>query len=273
MGIFDNRQTTQAAPWKDAQPYIKRGMRQAQGLLNRGAGFRAPNFQTYVPMSSQTHTGLNSMWDQAQGPNPLAAQSEGAISGILGGDINNKYNDLYNNSDNAHFAAATDAQATKIADEQARYYGDSGRFGSDVANTGMTKAIGDFREQALSNNWNQNIANQRGILGDQQQGQLAAVAAAPGAYQQRFLPSQYQQQVGSAYDDLATRQLQSQVDRFNTNQNAGWNRLNAYNGAINGTGGSNPGFGSSTVSTPFNLLGTVGGLALGGASLLRGRGL
>ncbi len=267
MGIFDSKTTTAAAPWAGAQPYIKQGMKQAQNLLNKGAGFKAPNFQTYTPMSSQTQAGLGSMWSQAQGANPLAAQSEGAVSGILGGDINNKYNDLYNNADNAHFAAATDAQATKIADEQARYYGDSGRFGSDVANTGMTKALGDFREQALSNQWNQNIANQRGILGDQSQGQLAAVAAAPGAYQQRFLPAQYQQQVGAAYDDQATRALQARVDKFNTNQQAPWQRLNAFNGAINGTGGSNPGFGSSTVSTPFNVAGTLGGLALGGASI------
>ncbi len=267
MGIFDSKQTTAAAPWQAAQAPIKYGMAQAQQLYKSGAGFKAPTFQTYTPMSSQTQAGLSSMWNQAQGANPAAAQSQGAVSGILGGDINNKYNDLYNNSDNAHFEQATNNQAGHIADDVARYYSGSGRFGSDASNAGMAKAVGDFREQALSNQWNQTIANERGILGDQSQGQLDAVAAAPGAYQQQFLPSQYQQQVGAAYDDQATRALQARVDKYNTNQQAPWQRLNAYTGAINGTGGSNPGFGSSTVQTPFNLLGTLGGLALGGASI------
>ncbi len=267
MGLFDTKSTQTNAPWKTAQPYIERGMRGAQNLLNKGAGFKAPNFPTYAPMSAQTQAGLGSVWNAAQGANPMAAQSEGAIGGILGGDINNRYNDLYANADNTHFETATNNQAGHIADDVARYYSGSGRFGSDASNAGMAKAIGDFREQALSNQWNQNIANQRGILGDQTQGQLGAVAAAPGAYDQRFLPGRAMGQVGAAYDDLAARQLQSKMDKFNTNQQAQWNRLNAYNGAISGTGGGQSGYGTQSVQQPFNWLGTGTGLALGAASL------
>ncbi len=215
-------------------------------------------------MSAQTKAGLGSIWQQAQRPNQLADQSYGAVQGILGGDINQKYNDLYANADNAHFETATNNQAGHIADDVARYYSGSGRFGSDVGNAGMAKAIGDFREQALSNQWNQNIANQRGILGDQSQGQLAAVAAAPGAYDQRFLPGRAMGQVGQAYEDLGQRRLQSNVDRFNTNQQSGWNRLNAYNAGISGTGAQQ--FGQQTVQRPFNWLGTAAGLGLAGLS-------
>ncbi len=270
MGILDSKQTTAAAPWKPAQPYIQAGMKKAQALLNKGQGFKAPGFQTYTPMSAQTQTGLGSMWDAAQGANPLAGQSEGAISGILSGDTNSKYNDLFANSGNDAFAKNVQNQSDLIANDVQRQFSGLGRTGSAADTGALVSQLGDYRTKAMADNWNQNIANQRGILGDQTQGQLGAVAAAPGAYQQRFLPSQYQQQVGTAYDDLATRKLQSQVDRFNTNQQAPWQRLNAYNGAINGTGGSSTGFGSSTVSTPFNLLGTLGGVALGGASLLKG---
>ncbi len=267
MGLFDTKSTQTNAPWKPAQPYIEAGMKGAKKLYNSGAGFKAPTFDTYVPMSSQTQAGLGSVWNAAQGGNPLADQSAGAVSGILGGDINNRYNDLYANADNAHFDTAVQNQANKIADDQARYYSGSGRFGSDVSNAGMVDAIGKFREQALSDNWNQNIANQRGILGDQVQSQLGAVAAAPGAYDQRFLPGRAMGQVGAAYDDLAARKLQSRMDKFNTNQQAGWNRLNAYNGAINGTGGGQSGFGSQSVQQPFNWLGTAAGVGLGAASL------
>ncbi len=271
MGLFDSKSTTSTnnAPWKPAQPYIKQGMQTASGLLNQKAGFKAPNFQTYVPMSGQTTAGLNAVWNQGQRANPLANQSYSAVQGILGGDINNKYNDLYNNSDNAHFATAVQNQANQIADDQARYYSGSGRFGSDVSNAGMVDAIGKFREQALSDNWNQNIANQRGILGDQSQGQLAAVAAAPGAYDQRFARGRALGQVGQAYDDLAARKLQSRMDKFNTNQQSDWNRLNSYNAAISGnTQGT--GTSTQTAQQPFNWLGTAAGAGLGLASLFKG---
>ncbi len=263
MGIFDSSSTQVNSPWKPAQPYIKQGMARAGALLKKGVGYKAPTFQTYAPMSSQTSRALNAQWGAAQGGNPLAEQSVNAISGILGGDINNKYNDLYANADNAHFETATNNQAGHIADDVARYYSGSGRFGSDVGNAGMAKAIGDFREQALSNQWNQNIANQRGILGDQSQGRLGAVAAAPGAYDQRFLPGRAMAQVGQARDDFLARQKQAQIDKFNTNQNAPWNRLNAYNAGISG---NTQGTGQSTTSTPFNWPGAVAGLGLGAAS-------
>ncbi len=269
MGILDSKQTTSGAPWQPAQPYIKKGMAQAGKLLARGQGFHAPKFPTYTPMSAQTQAGLGSMWDQAQGGNPLAAQSEGAVSGILGGATNDKYNQLYNDSSNQAFAQNVQNQSDLIANDVQRQFSGLGRTGSAADTGALVSQLGDYRTKAMADNWNQNIANQRGILGDQTQGQLGAVAAAPGAYQQRFLPAQYQQQVGAAYDDLATRKLQSQVDRFNTNQQAPWNRLNAYNGAINGTGGSNPGFGSQTVTTPFNPFGTAAGLALGAASVYK----
>ncbi len=290
--------TTQATnvPWAGAQPYIKKGMATAQNLLNSQSGFKAPTFDTWTPMSSQTQAGLGSIWDQAQGGNPLAGQSEGALSGILSGATNDKYNQLYDKAgalgngmdakynqlysqtDNPHFASALQNQADLIGNDVQRQFSGLGRTGSAADSGALVDQIGKVRTQALSDNWNQNIANQRGILGDQgqnrnamignqqgilgqqQQGQLGAVAAAPGAYDQRFLPGRAMGQVGSAYDDLATRQLQAKVDKFNTNQNASWNRLNAYNAAI-GVSSQGTGQTTSTVTKPFDWLGAAASAA------------
>jgi hypothetical protein len=71
--------------------------------------------------------------------------------------------------------------------------------------------------------------------------------------------------VGAAYEDLGQRQLQSRLDAFNTQQQSGWNRLNAYNQAIAGTGGAQTRFGS--VQAPNNVFGGLLGGALGGASI------
>jgi hypothetical protein len=240
-------------------------MSAAQGLYNTGQGYNAPGFDTYVPMSAQTTAGLNNVWGLSQQGNPLAGQSMGAISGILSGDTANKYNQLYSSTDNPHFAAAVQGQSDQIANDVQRQFGGLGRTGSAADTGALTSQLGNFREQALSNQWQQNVANQRGILSDQVQGQLGAVAAAPGAYQQQYLPAEAMGRVGAAYEDLGQRQLQSRLDAFNTQQQSGWNRLNAYNQAIAGTGGAQTRFGS--VQAPNNFFGGLLGGALGGASI------
>ncbi len=262
-----NGKTTQTSvPWSAAQPYIQKGMATAGSLLKKGVGFTAPKFQTWAPMSSQTRGGLNSIWNQAQGGNPLAGQSQAAVSGILSGATNQKYNDLYASADNPHWEQAVQDQSNHIADDVQRQFGGLGRTGSAADTGALVNQLGEYRTGALASHWDQNIANQRGILGDQTQSQLGAVAAAPGAYNQRFLPGQAMGQVGAAYDDLAARKLQSQVDKSNTNSQAPWNRLNAYNAAISG---NTQGTGSTTssVQAPWNPFGAVAGGVLGAASL------
>ncbi len=270
MGFLDSKTTTVAAPWKPAQPYIQAGMKQAGALLKKGAGFQAPKFSTVAPMSAQTTGALSGMEAAAQGPNPLAAQSQSALSGIMSGDTNAKYDALYAGADNPHWADAVQHQSDLIGNDVQRQFSGLGRSGSAADTGALVQQLGDYRTGALSSHWDQNIANQRGILGDQTQGQLNAVAAAPGAYDQTFAPYRVQAQVGSAYDDLAQRQLQARLDKFNTNQQAPWNRLGAYNGAISGTGGTTSGFGSSTVAQPFNWAGAGVGLGLGALSLATG---
>lgn len=267
MGLLDSTATTQNAPWKPAQPFVKFGMQQAKRLYNSGAGFKAPNFQTWTPMSAQTKGALGTMSGLAAGPNQLAGQSMGALSGILEGDINGKYNDLYAQSDNPHYEAATQIGADKIANDVQRQFSGLGRVGSAADTGALVDQIGNWREQALNNHWDQNIANQRGILGDQSQARLGAVAAAPGAYDSQFAPARIQAQVGSAYDDLRTRQIQSRLDKFNTGQQAGWNRLGAYQGAL--AGGGPQGTGQQTVTQPFNWAGALTGGALAGASIAK----
>jgi hypothetical protein len=96
--------------------------------------------------------------------------------------------------------------------------------------------------------------------------QLGAVAAAPGAYQQQYLPAERLGQVGLARESLAGRALQSRVDRYNTNQQAPFNQLQYYNQQIGATGGTSPGFGQQKVAQPTNWPGIIAGGVLAGAS-------
>ena len=243
-------QTTSTVPWTGVQPYLKHGFTAAKGLFDKGKGFNAPPFQTYVPMSAQTKAGLNNIWNIASGGNPLAGQSMAAIQGILSGTPGT----------NPYFESALNTQSQKTADDVNRQFSGLGRYGSGADTGVLTNQVGQLRDTAMANQYNTDI-----------QQRLAAVQAAPGAYQQQFLPAEYMSQVGAAYDDLAQRKLQSQIDRFNTNQQSGWNRLGAYDTAI--SGGANPGFGSTSVSKPSNIFGSILGGALSGFSASGGNPL
>lgn len=213
MGLFggDTTSTQITAPWQGAQPYLKQVMGSAQGLYQGGQGYKAPNFQTWVPFSSQTQGALSGIWNQASQGNPLAGQSMGALSGILSGDTAQKYNDLYANSGNQAWGQAVQNQSDLLANDIQRQFGSMGRIGSAADTGALATQLGNFRTQALADQWNQNIANQRGILGDMTSGQLSAASAAPGAYQSQFLPYQYQAQVGQAYDNQAAQKLQARI--------------------------------------------------------------
>ena len=71
MGGGGTNTTTQTAdPWEGQQPYLRDVMAQAQGLYQQGGPQFFPN-ATYVPFSPQTQMGLDSMWNQAAGPQPV----------------------------------------------------------------------------------------------------------------------------------------------------------------------------------------------------------
>lgn len=273
MGLFDsfgggNSQVTksEAQPWSAAQPYLKHVMRQGRALYDRQAGFKAPGFKTWVPFSSQTTGALSGMWNAANGGNPLAGLSENALTGILSGDVAGKYGDLLSGADNPHWASAVQNQSDQIANDVQRQFSGLGRLGSAADTGALVDQLGRFREQALSDHWDQNIANQRGVLGDIVSSRMGAIGAAPGVYQQHFAPYERMAQVGAAYDDLGARRLQSRIDKFNTNQSAPWNRLQAYYGLVGGPAG----MGSSsttTVQSPSNWFGGLMGGAQAGADL------
>jgi hypothetical protein len=275
MGLFGSKdQVTKSStvPWGPAQPYLKHVMGRAQGLYNQRVGFKAPNFQTFVPFSGQTKGALSGMWNAAQGGNPLAGLSENALTGILSGDISGKYGDLLSGTDNPHWGAAVQNQSDQIANDVQRQFSGLGRMGSAADTGALVDQLGHFREQALSDHWDQNIANQRGILGDIVSSRMGAINASPGVYDQRFAPYERMAQVGSAYDDLASRQLQSRIDKFNTSQSAPWNRLQAYYGMVGGPAG----MGSSsttTVRSPSNWFGGLMSGAQTGAQLGTSTGL
>jgi len=243
MGLFGDSSGSQVNVGK----YINQIGGAAQNLYNQKQGFNAPKFQTYTPMSSQTQGALSGMYGQAQDAGPLSG-----FANRMSGD----YQNLLSGSDNAAFGQAVQGQSDQMMNDIQRQFGGAGRLGSAADTGALSQQLGNFRSQALANNWNQNIANQRGILGDMSQN-------LPAAWQAQMMPYQAQLGVGQAYDAQAQKALQARLDKFNTIQQAPWNRLGAYAGVLSGVG--NTATQAGLVKPPSNPLGgLLGGGLMGG---------
>lgn len=229
-------------PWSDAQPYLKDVLGGAKTAYQSGGGFDYPDFGTTVPFSPQTTQAQGQIEGMAGQGNPLAGQSTAALGGILQGN------------GNPFWQQAVDTQAGKLTDDLNRSASGGGRLNSGYNANLIGDVVGDFRNKALSDNWNSNVSNQ-----------LNAVQAAPGAYQQQYLPAERLASVGAQNEDLATRTLNERIARFQAQQQKPWQSLSAYNALIGGAGQ----LGGTTVNSamqPSNYLAPLGG-ALGGAQV------
>jgi hypothetical protein len=271
--LFDTTSTSTTQPWAPAQPYLRQVMGGAQQNWQNRTGFNAtPLRDLYTPYGAQTTQALGGMWNAASQGNPLAGQSMGALSGYMpGGAMANQYQSLYNQASNPYFAQAVQNQSDLTAADIQRQFGSMGRIGSAADTGALATQLGQLRTNAMAQNWNQNIANQQGILSGLTNAQMQAVQAAPGAYQASMMPYQYQMQVGQAWDDQRRQLAAAKAQRFQTQQQAPWNRISAYSNLVGGGGIGNYTSTSQNVgSSPFGML---AGLGLAGASLLYPRGI
>lgn len=200
-------------------------------------------------------------------PNAIAQYGTGIASGAQGINTEADYRNLYNTT-NTNFNEALDTQASKLTDDIARTFGGAS-FGSAASTGALVDQVGDLRTQAMSDQYNteqafkagllgdisgvqgQNISNQLSaagaLSGEQQlgtQNQMAGVGLSDQVYQSQYLPSERMLGVGAAYDAKAGEQLQAQMDQYNIDQQANWNRLAAAYPYFSGTGAS-----SSTITT------------------------
>ena len=294
-GSQTTTQTQKSEPWKVAQPYLKTALQGASNLYNQGAGF-TPS------MSQQTLGGLQGIEDVAGQGNPLnqaaTANALGVLqsggmspwqSGALGGTYDiatggrnvgteGDYRGLLGQASNPYYQQVVDTEAGKLTDDINRGFSGAGRYGS-TANTGaIADQVGQFRAAMANANYNQGIANQRGILGDitgvqgqniantmgaggliNQAGNAAQGLAAqysgltPTLYDQGYAPSRMLGQAGSAYDAYNYAMGQ-----------APWNRLGAMSGVVGPIAGMG-GTATGTQTQPSNFLQTIGSI---GASAL-----
>ena len=242
MGGKSQTSTSKSEPWKVAQPYIKESMAGAQDLYRSGQGFNPYPGSMVVPFSQQSTDALSGMENLARQGNPAATATQDWATGIMRGDsLNNP---------NPYFQANLDRQSGGMADDINRGFSQSGRYGSASHMGGLGEQLGNFRGNALAQNWQQ----ERGL-----QSQVAGMV--PNIYQAQFQPFQNLGQVGTAYEGKTQQEIADAARLFEGYQQAPYKQLQFYNSMASGAGG----LGGTQTNTqpsqfnPLSLIGAIGG--------------
>lgn len=269
-------QTTSSAPWGPSQGYLKSAMKTADKYLDKGKGFKAYPGQGWVDFSDETNQALSSIASKAQQGNPFYQGAADFTGGLLGGQFNldqSGYQNLMGQGPNTEgdYRAMLDGEneaynqvrqttANTLGDQIQRQFGGAS-YGAPENASYLTKGVGDVLAQMDSNNYfqrqglkqgllnnitgvqQQNFDNTRGLLGDMSNlsqqdinNRMGGLSMMDSVYQSQFLPDQMLAGVGAAKEAKAGEQLQAEMDKFNIEQMAPWDRLAQAYGIFSGTG-------------------------------------
>ena len=171
-----------------------------------------------------------------------------------------------NIGNNPHLQGVLDRGTTQISRAVNDSMGSAGRYGSGAHQATLGDSVGDFTRDVLMQDYtdgmNRQVAAQGQLVGaGQAQDSLATSAAgnafnalntgtrnvfqassmAPQMYAAQGLPAEFLMDVGAMNEDLAAREMDREISRFNAEQMAPYNELQRLNALASGaiqTGGT-----------------------------------
>jgi hypothetical protein len=226
-------------------------------LYAQGGQQYFPN-QGYVPLSEASQQGLSSMYGLAADPSqiPGYGQTFDTFANTVGGGYMNANpyvtGEAWANNPTIAgeylyggegFNAALDAANRKILPQVKSQFGTSGRTSSALAMPAMTEALGDVfagmygqERQHQENAYRDMQRNQLGAYGQERGMMQQALGMAPSMYQLAMAPGQTMMGVGQTQENEQQRALQDQMARWQFEQNAPYQNLAQYAGAVNPVG-------------------------------------
>ena len=222
-----NQTTTQRTePYAPAEPFLQDILGEAQNIYRSGIGRQFYPGSTVVPFASQTQSALDlgqaAALEQA-GPSQLMNLAGTTISDFASGAGQNQY-----------LQGIREGITSDVMGNIATQFGGMGRTGTSP-----------MAQQAAARGITQACAPIAANLSQQERSrQLAAAGQLPSLQQQidarRFGGIGQLSGIGGAYEDLARRQLQDQIARFQFGQQAPISALQQYAGLISPIGSGFP---------------------------------
>ena len=249
MSSGGGNQTTiqRTEPYAPAEPYLKDILGEAENIYRSGVGRQFFPSSTVVPFAQQTQQALNLQQAQAleQAQNSqLLNQAASTFSQFAGSPAQNQY-----------LQGIRQGITSDVMGDIQNQFGGMGRTGTSpmaqqAAARGITQAYAPIAAQ---------------LSQTERARQLQAASQLPGLQQGMDLRRQQAigqlGGVGSAYENLAQRQLQDQIARFQFGQQAPMGALQQYAGLISPIASGLP---SQYQTAPSQQASTLGG-AFGGA--------
>jgi hypothetical protein len=218
-------QTQDIAPW--LKEYVTYGLGEAKNLYQTDTPTYFPG-QTYVDPSMQTTSAIDLATKRAMAGSPLSSGAIAQQTGTIGGSYLGAYPYLAAALKPGQEAATT-AYEQAISGARSNLAG-AGRYGSG-AQVQLESLAGKNLANALANQAGQaayqNYATERGL---QQQSALAAPTLAQSQYNDinQLLQAG---QLGEQYKQTA---LESDIERYNFEQQKPYEKLSAYLGSVYG---------------------------------------
>ena len=234
-----NTQNAVTGPWAPAEPYLKNILGEVNALYSSGVGNKIYEGSTVIPWAEQTVRGMgdteNIVGESAgamRKPLQMFSGMMDVLSPIAKGDFSSDSTFMNN------LGAAQDAARTSVGMQM----GNMGRFGSAGHAKTLSRSIGDMTNQAMleRQNW---ASGELGKYG----------AAMPSAFSTALQPADTKMQIGGMYEDLATRNKQDELRKFDASQNIPWENLAraaAMYGGAGQMGNISSTSGSGTVLSP-----------------------
>ena len=255
--------TTKTEPYGPAEPYLQDIMNEAASLYASGTGMQYYPGSTVVPMSGQTDAALTAQENIGygmMGGSPFYNMATDIYSGYAGGNAPSTY------AGGQSLDAYSNVLSNQAFDQVQDQFAGMGRTGSSPsAQAAMPEAYSNafvptalqFREAELGRQ------QQANALGQQQQ--LMAAGQLPGMQnmidQRAMMGTNMLGSVGQQREGYAGQYLQEDMQRYQFEQMAPYQRLAQYANMINPIAGQFP---MTTMTQPMPQYNAMTG-ALGGA--------
>ena len=264
--------TSSTQPYKPAEPYLQDILGEASNIYRSGVGRSFFPGSTVVPFANQTQEALNlgqAASLEQMAPSAMYGQAANTF-GQFAASPQSSYGGLTPQAD--YLTGIRQGITSDVMGSVQSQFGGMGRTGTSpqaqqAAARGITQAYAPIASQLASQERGREQSGMESAYGRQ----LQAAGQLPGM--QQHMDMRRQQGiaslggVGSAYENLAQRQLQDQIQRFQFGQQAPMQQLQQYAGLISPIASGLPTINQTAPSTQPGAVGGAFGGAIAGSSL------
>lgn len=209
------------------RPFVEYGLQEAKNLYQTDTPQYYP-YQTYVDPSAQTQQALQAAQNRAIAGNPLVPAAQQQLQNTIQGQYlgNNPYLSaaMQQGASEATQRYQDAIQGTRSGASQAGRYGSGAMFDqTSRAQQNLANALANQAGQLLYQNY-----------GAERAAQQAAIQQAPAMAQADYFDIQQLQNVGQTAEDYQKQALESDISRFEYEQNLPYTKLQSYLSAAYG---------------------------------------